>query len=106
MVSADDVAIAEGLAAIATTAFEMGQSQDDAERAVLTMWDRLLRPEGALQAAAAAIAQMPQPLSETAEQTMRREPMREQLGVTSATAQLEAMLAARDLLERLHREVG
>lgn len=100
--STDDYAAADGLAAIATTGFEMGQSVEEVERTVLQHWEALGRPD--FHTAAAAIARQPQPLEESAEETARREPFRTMLGVNSAEHELAAALAARELLERLAQQ--
>lgn len=98
----DDELIADSLASIASTEFEMGHDLEQAEAAVLRAWESFGRPD--LQSAADALRRLPQPLLESAEETARREPARAMLGVTSAERQLEAALAARELLERLARE--
>lgn len=98
----DDQVAIDGIAAIATTRFEMGENAEQVEQSVLAHWEALGRPD--LQASADAIARQPQPLQESAEETARREPFRALLGVDSAEKQLVAALAARELLERLARE--
>ncbi len=57
-------------------------------------------------AAAAAIAELPQPPLESAEETERARPMREVLGVQSAEDQLTAALKGREWLVRLADELG
>ncbi|MBT1631492.1 hypothetical protein [Curtobacterium flaccumfaciens] len=88
---------AEGLAAIATTAFERGLDDGAAETEVLQWWRALGSPPGVLRAAVEAIATQPQPLEETTQEAA----LRESLGGTPVTDQLVAALRARELLERL-----
>jgi hypothetical protein len=93
----EDQISAEGLAAIATTAFERGLDEVAAEAEVLQWWRSLGTRPGLLQAAAAAIASQPQPI----EETPREAAIRESLGGMPVTDQLVAALRARELLERL-----
>lgn len=93
---------AEGLAALATTAFERGLETGDAEAELMHWWRSLGSPVGAFDAAAAAIRQQPQPLDESPRATA----LRESLGGTSVSDQLVAALRARELLENLGRREG
>ena len=90
---------ASGLAAIAITRFEMGDDVETAHGQVLSAWVSLGSPPGLFAAAAASIAGMPQPLLESASKSER-----EAIGAASPSSQLEAMLRARELLERLAAE--
>lgn len=100
------VIIAEGLAAYATTYFEMGDAVDVVQTKLVAKWERLGSPVGAFRAAAAAVGEQPQPVVESAERTERGRGIREFLGVTSAETQLVAALRARELLGDLAEEHG
>ena len=95
---------ASGLAAIAITRFEMGDDVETAHGQVLSAWVSLGSPPGLFAAAAASIAGMPQPLLESASKSERMDVIREAIGAASPSSQLEAMLRARELLERLAAE--
>lgn len=96
--------IAAGLAAYATTYFEMGDSVADVRMKLVAHWVSLGSPAGAFRDAATAVGEQPQPVVESAETTERSRPVRELLGVTSAEAQLVASLRARELLVGLAEE--
>lgn len=98
--------IAEGLAAYATTYFEMGDAADVVRTKLIAQWKRLGSPAGAFRAAATTVTKQPQPLVESAETTERSRAIREYLGVTSAETQLVAALKARELLQDLADEHG
>ncbi len=92
---------ASGLAAIAITRLEMGDDVETARGQVLSAWASLGSPPGLFAAAATSIAGMAQPLLESASKSERMNVIRRALGAASPSAQLEAMLRARELLERL-----
>lgn len=98
--------IVEGLAVIAQTVFEMGADENQAREAVVEKWTQLGGAPGVFMAAANAMKDLPQPLVESAEKTERAREIREWLKVTSAEESLTAALRARELLERLARELG
>jgi acetyl-CoA carboxylase carboxyltransferase component len=94
--------IVQGLAATAVTIAQMGGTEDDARAQLVG----LLRQVGATDAdvlieAAHAMSTFPQPPNESPETIERREPVRQWLGVPSATEELEASLRAREWLQRL-----
>ena len=78
-----------------------GPATDHVGRDVTAMWVDLGSPEGAFEAAAAAVALLPQrpeiPVSEQA----RRTAFERLAGIGSVEQELVAALAARELLERL-----
>lgn len=102
----NDAVITEGLAACATTHFEMGDAPDVVRTKLIAQWERLGSPPGAFGAAATAVSGQPQPVVESAETTERSRMIREYLGVTSAEAQLTAALSARELLQDLAEDHG
>jgi hypothetical protein len=95
--------IAERLAVMASAGFELGGSARDVARDVTAMWVDLGSPAGAFDAAAAAVATLPQrpeiPVSEQA----RRAAFERLAGINSVEQELTAALAARELLQRLAR---
>lgn len=101
----DHQVIAQGLAAFATTFFEMGDSAVNVRTKLVAYWASLGSPAGAFRAAATAVGGQPQPVVESAEVTERSRPIRELLGVVSAESQLVASLRARELLDDLAAEL-
>jgi len=97
---------AEGLAAEATTWFEMGGAADVVRSKLVRRWEALGSPGGAFGAAAEAVSAQPQPIVESVEESERARPMRALVGVTEPEKQLLAALRARELLEDLAREHG
>jgi hypothetical protein len=95
--TSDEKQIAEGLAAIAVTLFEMGKSSAEAEQDVVAWWVRVGAPSGAFSAAAQEISRAPQPVDESPTQAA----LRESLGGTTTFDQLNAALCGRELLESL-----
>lgn len=97
----------DGIAAWATSICEMGATANEFRATMLEQLERIgmVDPEF-IRAAAARIALLPQPADESAEEIERSRPVREMLGVTSAAAQLEASLRAREWLGDLADEVG
>lgn len=98
--------IVEGLAAYATGYAEMGMAAADAKVQLVELAARFDAAAPRLfRLAAAAIAHQPQPLEESADETERRRPIEEMLGLTSAADQLAAALVAREWLEELAAEL-
>lgn len=98
---------ADLLSSFAISQFDMGHSPAQARDEVEKMWRHTFLAEpGLFAAAAAAVANSPQPLAESAEKTARMAPIRAMLGAQTPEEGLLAMIAARDLLERLARELG
>ena len=107
MSDAENTEIIEGLAAIANGLAEMGESDEEIRRHMrghLARRQITTEAPAVLRAAAECITRMPQPLLESAEETERRRPIEEMLGLTSAEDQLAAMLRAREVLENLARD--
>ena len=96
--------VAEGLAAYATTYFEMGDAADVVRSKLVGQWELLGSPRGAFGAAAEAVSAQPQPIVESVEASERGRAIRALLGVTEPEPQLVAALSARELLEDLARE--
>jgi hypothetical protein len=93
--------IAQRLAVMASTGFELGGSADDVARDLTALWVDLGSPDGAFGAAADAVARLPQrpeiPVSEQA----RRTAFERLAGIASVEQELTAALSARELLQRL-----
>jgi hypothetical protein len=98
--------IAQGLATMASAGFEFGSGPEQVAHDVRTMWEQLGRPQGAFDAAAQAIAGLPQrPEVPVAEQPRRRE-LERAFGINPVEVELAAALSARELLERMSRSCG
>lgn len=97
---------AQGLATMASAGFEFGDDAEQVAHDVRTMWEQLGRPEGAFDAAARAVAALPQrpevPLADQA----RRRAFERAIGINPVEVELAAALAARELLERLATSCG
>lgn len=93
--------VAEGLSAMAVTFFEMGHTKREVRDFLVAQWQRLGSTDGAFEDALLAMRTMPQPLSESPEEIERARPIREALGVAPADDQLNAALAATELLVEL-----
>jgi hypothetical protein len=93
--------IAQRLAVMASTGFELGGGADDVGRDVTAMWVDLGSPAGAFAAAAAAVALLPQRPEIPASEQARRTAFERLAGIGSVEQELVAALAARELLERL-----
>ncbi|MCJ1715898.1 hypothetical protein ACLBWP_17860 [Microbacterium sp. M1A1_1b] len=94
---------AQGLATMASAGFEFGGDPDQVAHDVRTMWQQLGRPQGAFEAAAQAIAVLPQrPEVPVAAQAERRR-LERAFGINPVEVELAAALSARELLERLAR---
>jgi hypothetical protein len=88
---------------MASTGFELGGSATEVAGDLTAMWVELGTPTGAFEAAAGAVAELPQrpeiPVSEQA----RRAAFERLAGINSVEQELVAALSARELLERLAR---
>ena len=97
--------IGKGLATIAVAIAREDGSDDDIRARLLEVMLALqisdTEAPSLLRAAAASVSVLPHPQMETIEETERRRPIREILGVHSLDEQLTAMLRARQLLEDL-----
>lgn len=94
---------AQGLATMASAGFEFGGDPDQVAHDVRTMWQQLGRPPGAFDAAAHAIAVLPQrPEVPVAAQAERRR-LERAFGINPVEVELAAALSARELLERMAR---
>ncbi|GAA3341157.1 hypothetical protein GCM10017714_23930 [Curtobacterium pusillum] len=97
---------AQGLATMASAGFEFGGDAEQVAHDVRTMWEQLGRPVGAFDAAARAIAALPQrPEVPVADQARRRE-FERAVGINPVEVELAAALSARELLERMARTCG
>lgn len=97
---------AQGLATMASAGFEFGGDPQQVAHDVRTMWEQLGRPVGAFDAAARAIAVLPQrPEVPIADQARRRE-FERAVGINPVEVELAAALSARELLEGLARTCG
>jgi hypothetical protein len=98
--------IAQGLATMASAGFEFGGDTDQVAHDVRTMWEQLGRPHGAFDAAAHAIAVLPQrPEVPVADQARRRE-LERAFGINPVEIELAAAMSARELLEAMARSCG
>lgn len=104
--------IINGAAAIATTAAEMGKTDQAVAADVLGLIEgvRVAPTADLLRAVSAAISSQPQPLDQSAEERERMRPIEQLLGVTSPEQQLSAALRAKaivdDLAQRLDAADG
>jgi hypothetical protein len=97
---------AQGLATMASTGFEFGGDPEQVAHDVRAMWEQLGRPAGAFEAAARAIAVLPQrPEMPIAEQARRRA-FEQAIGINPVEVELAAAMSARELLERMARSVS
>lgn len=78
--------VAEGLAAYATTYFEVGDATDVVRSKLVARWELLGSPSGAFRAAAEAVSAQPQPIVESVEASKRGRAIRALLGVTESDA--------------------
>ncbi len=95
--------IAHGLATMASAGFEFGGDADQVAHDVRTMWEQLGRPVGAFDAAARAIAELPQRPEVPIADQARRRAFERAIGINPVEVELAAALSARELLERLAR---
>ncbi|MFJ4295308.1 hypothetical protein ACRQ4C_01995 [Curtobacterium sp. SP.BCp] len=98
--------IAHGLATMASAGFEFGGDADQVAHDVRTMWEQLGRPVGAFDAAARAIAELPQRPEVPIADQARRRAFERAIGINPVEVELAAALSARELLERLARTCG
>ncbi len=70
------------------------------------MWEQLGRPVGAFDAAARAIAELPQRPEVPIADQARRRAFERAIGINPVEVELAAALSARELLERLARTCG
>lgn len=97
---------AQGLATMASAGFEFGGDTDQVAHDVRAMWEQVGRPDGAFEAAAQAIAVLPQrPEVPVADQARRRR-LERAFGINPVEVELAAALSARELLERMARSCG
>jgi hypothetical protein len=94
---------AQGLATMASTGFEFGGDADQVAHDVRTMWEHLGRPEGAFDAAARAIAVLPQRPEVPVSMQAERARLERAFGINPVEVELAAALSARELLERMAR---
>lgn len=100
---APDDPTALGLATMAQTGFELGGDQDEVAHDIRAMWEHLGAPDGAFDAAARAIAKLPQrPEVPIADQARRRH-LERAFGINPVEVELAAALSARELLESMAR---
>ncbi|KTR08815.1 hypothetical protein [Curtobacterium luteum] len=95
--------IAHGLATMASAGFEFGGDAEQVAHDVRTMWEQLGRPVGAFDAAARAIAELPQRPEVPIADQARRRAFERAIGINPVEVELAAALSARELLERLAR---
>lgn len=92
----------EGVASIAITACQMGESDAKVEsdtRSVMVVMDMDRRDDALL--VAEAIRQFPQPKHQTTDERERRRPIEEMLRVLSPEDELGALLRARKIVLRI-----
>jgi hypothetical protein len=106
-VTSSDPSYADLLASFAVTQFQMQRSVEDTRDEVVKLWRMAFESEpGLFASAAAAVASVPGPPSESTARTARLDPIREALGAETPTEALGAMLAARELLKQLADDYG
>jgi len=94
---------AQGLATMASAGFEFGGDPDQVAHDVRTMWEQLGRPVGAFDAAARAIAVLPQRPEVPIADQARRQAFERAVGINPVEVELVAAMSARELLERMAR---
>lgn len=105
--TSSDPSYADLLASFAVSQFQMQRSSEEARDEVVRLWRMTFGSDpGLFASAAAAVASVPGPPSESAARTARLDPIREALGAETPTEALGAMLAARELLEQLADDYG
>ncbi|WIE79357.1 MULTISPECIES: hypothetical protein [Curtobacterium] len=97
---------AQGLATMASTGFEFGGDPDQVAHDVRAMWEQLGRPVGAFEAAARAIAVLPQRPEVPIADQARRRAFEQAIGINPVEVELAAAMSARELLERMARSVS
>ena len=98
--------VAQGLATMASAGFEFGSDDAQVAHDVRTMWEQLGSPAGAFDAAARAIARLPQRPEVPVADQARRRAFERAIGINPVEVELAAALSARELLERLARTCG
>ncbi|MFK4482018.1 hypothetical protein ABH929_000748 [Curtobacterium sp. AB7] len=96
---------AQGLATMASAGFEFGGDPEQVAHDVRAMWEQLGRPTGAFDAAARAIAVLPQRPEVPIVDQARRRAFEHAIGINPVEVELAAALSARELLERMARAV-
>jgi hypothetical protein len=96
--------IARGIAVLAVSLGEKGETQQDAGAAIIAylVYDLLIDEAdlvSVIRDAAAAVASLPQPVDEPAERLERGRPIRELLGLPEPSTEIVRTLRARELLE-------
>ncbi|MDM7885976.1 MULTISPECIES: hypothetical protein [Curtobacterium] len=98
--------IAQGLATMASAGYEFGGDDEQVAHDVRTMWQQLGAPEGAFDAAARAIAGLPQRPEVPVADQARRRAFERAVGINPVEVELTAAMSARELLERMARSVA
>ncbi|MFZ7088818.1 hypothetical protein [Curtobacterium sp. RRHDQ10] len=93
--------IAAGLAAMASTGFEIGGTPDEVANDIRLMWVDLGSPDGAFAAAADAVAELPQRPEVPVSEQPRRAALERAFGIQPVEVELTAALSARELLQRM-----
>ncbi|PYY56145.1 hypothetical protein DEJ17_11800 [Curtobacterium sp. MCSS17_011] len=97
---------AQGLATMASTGFEFGGDPEQVAHDVRAMWEQLGQPAGAFEAAARAIAVLPQRPEVPIADQARRRAFERAIGINPVEVELVAAMSARELLERMARSVS
>ena len=98
--------VAQGLATMASAGYEFGGDDEQVAHDVRTMWEQLGCPEGAFDAAARAIARLPQRPEVPIADQARRRAFERAIGINPVEVELTAAMSARELLERMARSVS
>ncbi|UBQ02849.1 hypothetical protein [Curtobacterium sp. TXMA1] len=98
--------VAQGLATMASAGFEFGGDDEQVAHDVRTMWEQLGSPVGAFDAAARAIAGLPQRPEVSIADQARRRAFERAVGINPVEVELTAAMSARELLERMARSVA
>ncbi len=98
--------VAQGLATMASAGFEFGGDDEQVAHDVRTMWEQLGSPVGAFDAAARAIAGLPQRPEVPIADQARRRAFERAVGINPVEVELTAAMSARELLERMARSVA
>lgn len=101
-----DDSIAQGLATMASAGFEFGGDTDQVAHDVRTMWEQLGRPAGAFDAAARAIAVLPQRPEVPIADQARRRAFERAVGINPVEVELTAAMSARELLQQMAAAVS
>lgn len=98
--------VAQGLATMASAGYEFGGDDEQVAHDVRTMWEQLGCPAGAFDAAARAIARLPQRPEVPIADQARRRAFERAIGINPVEVELTAAMSARELLERMARSVA